>query len=228
MHHIALSCNALGMVKAFTNAANFSGMNLFNTPFKLSEIVHKAFFEVDNGLEAAVGPASAREGLIMNYSLWTQQPKVSFLISIKMATTNNELVLDYKKTVKFSLHNYHMTPMRNLIYQTDSIPFRFSLHKMSIFFLSNFSIFPPKWMILCLYSEVLCGSSVHLLYPWENNWKYLVHGSICGASWWGRRTTYGGRAELSAQLRLCGELYSNVSNNVRGWLTLFVESTFTI
>ena len=34
------------MVKAFTNAANFSGMTLINTKLKLSDIVHKAFIEV--------------------------------------------------------------------------------------------------------------------------------------------------------------------------------------
>ena len=77
----------LGMVKAFTNAANFSGMALFNTSMKLSDIVHKVFFEVDNGLEAAYGSAAARERLIPDYSLWTRQPKVIFLISINMAAT---------------------------------------------------------------------------------------------------------------------------------------------
>ena len=71
----------LGMAKAFTNAANFSGMTI-NTKLKLSDIVHKAFIEVKNGLEAAGGPATAaaQEGFNSNYSLWTQRTKVNFLL----------------------------------------------------------------------------------------------------------------------------------------------------
>ena len=66
------------MVKAFTNAANFSGMTLINTKLKLSDIVHEAFVEVENGLEVSGGPtAIAQEGFNPSYSLWTQRPKVN-------------------------------------------------------------------------------------------------------------------------------------------------------
>ena len=71
----------LGMVTAFTDAANFSGMTLINTKLKLSDIVHKTFIEVENGLEVAGGStAVAQEGFNSSYSLWTQRPKVNFLL----------------------------------------------------------------------------------------------------------------------------------------------------
>ena len=71
----------LGMVAAFTDAGNFSGMTLINTKLKLSDIVHKAFIEVENGLEVADGcTAVAQEGFNSRYSLWTQRPKVNFLL----------------------------------------------------------------------------------------------------------------------------------------------------
>ena len=70
-----------GMVKPFTKAANFSRIALFNSALKLSDIVHKAFLEVKNGLEAAPNPGAAQEGFVSDYSLWTRQPKVNILFS---------------------------------------------------------------------------------------------------------------------------------------------------